>query len=400
MVYAIPQTGLESPRRVWRVVESFRGVIFSLLLHITILGAAWLQPGGVSHTGGGDLAINVELAFESLTAEPASVDLDNRKTTTVDAAPVPPPVSPTVSLPKPVPTLEPEPAIQQVGPQPEPDSRSTSEPEPAPALATTPTPIPEALPEPRVSVNTTADPEPAPLMPLAPLATPRPRPKIKPDRIPESVSEPKPTPALDSRPAPAATPPKPMAPKKSAPGSQQVARATPSKNLVRPGADKPDAGVLNVYLVKYRRKLMLLLEKKTKRHPDVVATMRILNQLQAKPVALSERDLTRIYQQVASCWEPPDSQENSIDPIIELEILLDPEGRVVEARALDAGRGKTDPGYREASAAAIRAVQKCSRLWLPLGAYQSWQSLILTLDPTERYAKKRVSRVLKKFLAP
>jgi len=150
------------------------------------------------------------------------------------------------------------------------------------------------------------------------------------------------------------------------------------------GKGRRVAGILDFYIVKYRRKLRRLTETLTDRHPDVVATRRILDQLQKTPAPLTEKDRRRIRLQVASCWS---LAWDDASPVVELEIALDPEGRVVDIRDADPDRAAKDPSYRAVSNAAKTAVRKCSPLWLPLSAFQSWRSLVLRLDPNENRSR-------------
>ncbi len=331
-------------------------LILSAWAHALIILSVLSDPA--SGGGVGETAMAVEIVYESAASPELSVADPDRN--------APAPSEPELA-PEPEPVAEPEPA-----PEPAPRPEVVAKPESTPA----PQPEPEPAPQPESVAELKPAPEPAPQPKPAPELAPRPEAVVEPEPAPPS--KPKAAPRPKSKPKP---PSHARAPKKPS-GKPQLA-ALPRSQGARRGEGRPGAGILDPYIVKYRKRLQRLRETFTDRHPNVVAVQRILDQLQATPAPLTDKDRRKIRRQVASCWSRLDATEGTDSPIVELEIVLDPEGRVVKIRDIDPGRVATDADYRETSDFAKQAVRRCSPLWLPLSAFQSWRSLVLRLDPNE-----------------
>jgi hypothetical protein len=290
---------------------------------------------------------------------------------------------PAARQPEPVPEPEPAPAVPEPRAPAEPPVARAPEPEPEPERPQLAESDPLALPEPK----SVAPPEPVPVEPpSAQRAEPAPQPQQQAEASPQAI--PRPLPKPEKPPAAKPSPPratKPAAPSPPAPRKQQQALARPPGGSRNPGTGRK-GGLLDPYIAKYRARLAKLKETFTDKHPDVVATTRILAQLEAKSEPLTDEDYRRIRQQIASCWHPP-ALDSGTRPAVALEIALDPEGRVVEVRDADPGRAAEEEDYRAVSESAQDAVRKCSPLWLPLSAFQAWRTLVLELDPEQRASR-------------
>lgn len=333
------------------------------------------------------------------TPEPAPSDVAKLEPT---PEPTPPDAPDTTEPPAalvPTPPTEPKPA-EPPKTEPEPQKAAPEPPtEPKPVEAAKPEPIPEPAPDavepPKPDTAEAAKPEPEP-QPEAETPPPTPeKPPVPPEKPEPKVAETPPPAAKPSPPKKKSAPPprkkaekprRPAAPKPSKPRATQQARARPRGGSRRPGKDRNKGGILDPYIAKYRARLARLKETFTDRHPDVVATERILAQLEAKAAPLSAADYERIREQIASCWAVP-PPEGAPPPAVELEIALDPEGKVVKVRDTDPGRAASDAEYGAVSKSAQEAIHKCSPLWLPLSAFQAWRTLTLTLDPAQRTAR-------------
>lgn len=197
---------------------------------------------------------------------------------------------------------------------------------------------------------------------------PAPRAKAKPGALPKPDHRPKPR-----RKAPAAKPSPPKKPPQTA--------ALPPQDKRRTGK-RPAPDLLASFRKKYETQLAQLLKTFTEKHPDVVKIRGILQQLDKPPAPLQNADRQRLQKQIASYWPVSAGAASDDKIVVELTMILDPEGRIVEIQDNDPQRTATDKRYRRVSAQAIEAAYKCSPLWLPLKSFQAWQSLTLRLSPS------------------
>ncbi len=237
-------------------------------------------------------------------------------------------------------------------------------------------PMPKAPFPPRGLVEVT----PIPIQPNRPQSSKSSPPAKRPAQLPKPIT--KPAPAAPSPTAPKARlePKQPIKPKRETP--PQTA-AIPSPSATSRAVASDPATLLKPHVAKYQKQLANLLRTFTDKHPDVRATRRILDQLQANPAPLSKADRDRIHKQVASCWSVPGEGGTGGHPVVDLLVALDPEGRVMEIEDADPERVSAEPRYRELSDTAKQAVRNCSPLWLPLSGFQSWRSMTLRLDANE-----------------
>ncbi len=93
----------------------------------------------------------------------------------------------------------------------------------------------------------------------------------------------------------------------------------------------------------------------------------------------------RIRRQIEPCWSPPVGAAEAGDLVVRIQVSVDPDGTVRQARILNSGRMVVDGFYEAAADAARRAVLNplCNPLRLPPDRYDLWQELVLTFNPTE-----------------
>ena len=99
---------------------------------------------------------------------------------------------------------------------------------------------------------------------------------------------------------------------------------------------------------------------------------------------LSGDELAALRQQMAECWNIPAGAKSAENLIVELHLIVGPDGVVQSAEVADTAR-MNDPFYRAAAESALRAVKNphCSPLKLPADKYEKWRELILQFDPKQ-----------------
>jgi outer membrane biosynthesis protein TonB len=214
--------------------------------------------------------------------------------------------------------------------------------------------------------------------------------RVKETPEPPKPPEPPPQPAqkalapqsVPSPPAPSPTPPppKPM---------EKVTEALLPKPVEKKPLEKPkpvtDAAFAS------------LLKNLTKSKPQAIAKPTPDTQPQTKPqqeassqapslssrLTMTEEDALR--RQMRECWNMPIGARDAQDLIVEVKMIVNPDRAVQTAEVVDKTRMATDPFYRAAAEAALRALNnpKCIPLELPPDKYDEWKNLTLTFSPKD-----------------
>jgi hypothetical protein len=71
--------------------------------------------------------------------------------------------------------------------------------------------------------------------------------------------------------------------------------------------------------------------------------------------------------------------------VVEIYVVLNPDGTVRRADILDGERMNRDAYFRSAAENARRAIYNCSPFTLPLKKFRDWQELTLTFNPEEMF---------------
>ncbi len=256
-----------------------------------------------------------------------------------------------------LPPEEAAPARNEPRPEPKPPP-----PRPAPprAAAAPPPPAPPPAPAPEPRRAALAPPAPAAAPPARPEPEPAPRPAPKPAAAPKPAPRPKPRPAA----APAPPTPRPKAP---APERGFAALLKDLKRDTAPPAPKP------------REREKTLLERA--REAARAGSDRDYDP--SRPVTLSEIEAVR--RQIARCWNVAAGARRAEALAVEIEMTMNPDATVREARVADRARMDSDPFYRAAAESALRAIRHtdCVPLDLPLDKYKAWKSFTFNFDPKD-----------------
>jgi outer membrane biosynthesis protein TonB len=247
-----------------------------------------------------------------------------------------------------------------------------------------PTPRPNAKPDPPIADAPETKPEPEP-----PVPTPVPPPSAETPPPPELVKppEPKPAPPLSvPKPEPKPEPPKPTEkaevpkPKEKPEPPQQMA-----KNESKAEQKKYDPGQFDALLKN-------LAAHPTTPSPDAppqrprVASAKPSSQPRAplgSQLSASEMDMVR--EQIARCWNVPAGARDAKDLVVEIKVVVDPDGMVRQATIVDQARLGGDPFFRAAAESARRAFFNplCRPLHLPPEKYAIWKDLIVDFSPKD-----------------
>jgi hypothetical protein len=98
-------------------------------------------------------------------------------------------------------------------------------------------------------------------------------------------------------------------------------------------------------------------------------------------VTISEIELVR--QQISQCWNVTSGARQADALSVEIEMTMNPDATVRQAKVVDSMRMNSDGYYRAAAESALRALSHpdCVPLKLPLTKYKLWKSFIFNFDP-------------------
>jgi hypothetical protein len=105
-------------------------------------------------------------------------------------------------------------------------------------------------------------------------------------------------------------------------------------------------------------------------HPDVVALQRRIDQLYAERGPLSNEELAEARHQLAACWQRASPGFGMAGRPVNLQLVLDRDGEVREARVDDAEASKSVTTRQ-----LLAALRGCGPLPLPPERYLLWQRL-------------------------
>lgn len=257
--------------------------------------------------------------------------------------------------PKPEPKPEPPKAEPAPPPPPPPPPRAAPVPPPPPPVAK-PAPPPEPKPEPE-QVAVAAPEKPAP--------KPAPRPEPKPvAEAPKPLPRPKPRPVEPQ-------PPKPLPKAPEKPKEPPVERKFSSllKNLKQ---EQPKTAVPEEKQKSLVERAREAARNQSTRDFDPNAAVTI-SEIQA------------VRQQLAQCWNVAAGARRADALAVEIEMVMNPDATVRQARVVDSARMNIDPYYRAAAESALRAVfhPDCVPLKLPLNKYEVWKNFTFNFDPSK-----------------
>ncbi|MBV9378062.1 MAG: energy transducer TonB [Alphaproteobacteria bacterium] len=99
---------------------------------------------------------------------------------------------------------------------------------------------------------------------------------------------------------------------------------------------------------------------------------------------LSASELDMVRHQIAHCWNVPAGARDAKDLVVEIKVVVDPDGTVRQATIVDQGR-LGDSFFRAAAESARRAFfnPQCRPLHLPPEKYAIWKDLVVDFSPRD-----------------
>ncbi|MEE8279285.1 MAG: energy transducer TonB [Alphaproteobacteria bacterium] len=248
---------------------------------------------------------------------------------------------------------------EETTPPPSPPKREPPKPTPPRRIAPQPEPVkPKAveIPPPPKAV---AIPPPPPKTALAkPEPKPEPKPKVKPKPKPKVTKVvPKPKPRANKL-AKVQPRPKPLTPREDfiAPVLKNL-----SREKRRPTETKP---------------------------PEKVAERAVPALPPPRPsvdLRMTVSELDAIRRQIEACWSLPAGARDAENLVVDIRVIMNPDGTVRQASIVDLSRMAADSFFRAAAESARRAVlnPRCNPLKLPLKKYKQWQTFTLSFNPRD-----------------
>ena len=217
-------------------------------------------------------------------------------------------------------------------------------------------------------------PPPAPKQPDTPAPPPPPKP-VEPE--PESVPVPSPdaTAAPETKPVdlPARPKPKPVPPKED--DFASVLKTVDLLESDAPAPKKPADKKPTGSLVDDLAAVLDTPDTPSDRQTQLAPTL-------GSRLTVSEKDA--IARQLRECWNVSVGARNPEELLVEVKLQLRRDGSLVRADVVDKARMTSDPFFRSAAEAALRALKnpKCVPLKLPPEKYEEWKVMTFVFDPS------------------
>jgi outer membrane biosynthesis protein TonB len=234
----------------------------------------------------------------------------------------------------------------------------------------------------------------------APAPKPQPKPEPpKPAPVPPSaatVSQPADEPAPPEAKPPPPPPPKPPEPKpvekpevpkpKEKPEPpRQLAKVEPRPEEKKPEEKKYDPRQFDALLKNLAPLHAAMTADATPENPRPAAARASSQPKAPLGSQLTASELDMVRHQIARCWNVPAGARDAKDLVVEIKVIVDPDGTVRQATIVDQGRLGSDPFYRAAAESARRAFFNplCRPLHLPAEKYAIWKDLVVDFSPKD-----------------
>ncbi len=194
--------------------------------------------------------------------------------------------------------------------------------------------------------------------------------------LPEAVPipKPKPKPKLKAKPKPK---PKPKAKPRR---KRRMAKIRPRRKPLTPRKDFLASVLKDVTPEKPKQSNPIQPPKKAEKKPAPPLPPTV-----AQRMTISELDAIR--SQIEQCWNIPAGARNAQDLVVDISVVMNPDGTVRQATIVQRSRMSRDSFYRAAAESALRAVLNpdCSPLRLPPQKYNQWKTFTLSFNPREAF---------------
>lgn len=216
-------------------------------------------------------------------------------------------------------------------------------------------------------------PEPKPVPKAEALA---PEPPVQEAKV-EPEPEPEPEPEAEAVPLPEAKPKKKVEPTPPKP------KRRPEIKVVMPEERKQKKK--EDQLTSILRNVERLRDKPRPQREQIASTdSKATTSLQVS--AFEQNEMVRaVQEQLRQCWRLDPGAREAEDMVVEIRVVLNPDGSVRRTDIVDVVRMVQNAYFRSAAENAKRAINVCSPFRLPQGKYQVWRELTLRFNPREMF---------------
>jgi len=102
---------------------------------------------------------------------------------------------------------------------------------------------------------------------------------------------------------------------------------------------------------------------------------------------LSMSEMDALIAQLAQCWIVPAGARDAQNLVVDIEVTVAMNKTVINSRIVDQLRYTSDPLFRAAADAAMRALRspECTPLALPDSKYEQWKNMTVQFDPKHMF---------------
>ncbi len=221
-------------------------------------------------------------------------------------------------------------------------------------------------------------PEPAPEpKPMPKADAPTPEPPVREAKVEPEPEPPKAEPEPEAVPLPEAKPKKKVEPTPPKP------KRRPEIKVVMP--EEPAHKKTEDQLTSILRNVERLREKPRPRREQIAsADSEATTSLQVS--VFEQNEMVRaVQEQLRRCWRLDPGARGAEDMVVEIRVVLNPDGSVRRTDIVDVVRMVQNAYFRSAAENAKRAINVCSPFRLPQGKYQVWRELTLRFNPREMF---------------
>ena len=96
-------------------------------------------------------------------------------------------------------------------------------------------------------------------------------------------------------------------------------------------------------------------------------------------------ELDAIRRQIEACWSLPAGARDAENLVVDIRVIMNPDGTVRQASIVDRSRMAADSFFRAVAESARRAVlnPRCNPFKLPPKMYKQWQTFTLSFNPRD-----------------
>jgi outer membrane biosynthesis protein TonB len=227
--------------------------------------------------------------------------------------------------------------------------------------------------------------------------TPQRKPEPPPPAAASAAAAPIPEPSLPPEPKPVSTPPPPLPQAKPEPPPPMEKKAVALPPQEKPEPPKPAVAAARAQSRKYDpgrfdallRNLATADNQPAPDEPPRQSAM-TAGVPSSQPEApldrrLSGSELDMVREQISRCWNVPAGARDAKDLVVEIRVIVNPDGNVQQATIVDQGRAAVDPFFRAAAESARRAFfnPECQPLRLPPDKYELWRDMVVDFSPKD-----------------